>query len=141
MSLGLDSELSELEQALLAAHLERCGSCREFEAEVCALTAELRAAPLEPLEHPIALPSRSRLPVRAFRAGAAAAAVLAVAVLGSLLGLSGSHSSKVQRIQQARLATPLAFDDEARGLPRSLPKTKTELPRRGLRSGQALSEV
>ncbi len=89
-SLRLDGELSELEGALLEAHLRRCAECRAFAADVTEMTAALRAAELEPLTAPVVLPRRTRVPVRAFQVSAAAALVLAAAGLGSLFGILNS---------------------------------------------------
>jgi hypothetical protein len=87
-SVRLDRELSELETALLEAHLARCSACAEFAADVEAVTLALRVAPLERLERPIELPLRRRVAFGARRATglvaavtAAAAALLAVTVL------------------------------------------------------------
>jgi hypothetical protein len=83
-SLGLDGELSELERSLLRAHLDRCASCSAFAREVGAVTEALRAAPLEALERPIALPQRRRFAFRPVEAAAAAA--IAVVGMAGILG-------------------------------------------------------
>ena len=89
ISAQLDGELSDLEAARLRAHLERCQDCSEFEASARFATDSLRAAPLEAMTRPVALPSRRRisLPVRV--PAAAAAAVLMVAVGGVFESLHG----------------------------------------------------
>lgn len=89
-SLRLDGELSELEERLLEAHLERCAECRAFDLAATGLTRELRAAPLVVLDPPIALPQRARLHVRGLRAAVAAAASVAAVGLASILAFSGS---------------------------------------------------
>jgi len=43
----LDGEISELEEAALRRHLERCTACGALAAELTGLTELLRAAPLE----------------------------------------------------------------------------------------------
>src|SRR6266536_2332725 len=87
-SLRLDGELSELELALLDAHVARCEDCCLFAYEVAAATVLLRDAQLEPLTAPIVLPRRRvRTGTRAFKASAAAALVLGAAGLGSLSGI------------------------------------------------------
>lgn len=89
VSLRLDSELSELEEALVAAHLARCGACSSFAGEIEGLTEALRAAPLvEPSLH-VTLPRRPSRVARAY-VGSAAAAVAAAVAVGGLVGL---HSS------------------------------------------------
>jgi anti-sigma factor RsiW len=87
VSAQLDGELSELEAIRLRTHLEACASCREFEASASFSTTALRAAPLEPLTQPIALPSRRRISFRV--PAAAAAAVLMVAAGGVFESLHG----------------------------------------------------
>jgi anti-sigma factor RsiW len=91
-SLRLDGELSEFEQALLAAHLVRCEPCRSFAAELDAVTARLRNAPLEPLEQPVALPARRRISSRRPVEIAAAAALMltALGVTGALRTIESS---------------------------------------------------
>ena len=80
VSLRLDGELSELESALLEAHLNRCAPCAAFAADVEGATLELRSAPLERLEQPVVLPlRRPARTVRVVQLGAAAALVAAAA--------------------------------------------------------------
>src|SRR5438034_7977725 len=81
-SLCLDNELSELESVLLDSHLRRCAACAAYAAEIGAITAQIRAAELEPLVRPTVLPSRRRFgwTAGALQAGAASAAVIAVTV-------------------------------------------------------------
>ena len=89
LSLGLDGELSELERASVAAHLDRCPACQVYERDVDAVTARLRSAPYERLERPIAVPYRRRLRLPTLQVGAAAAAATLIVGVGSLLtGLS-----------------------------------------------------
>lgn len=99
VSLKLDGELSQLQSVLLAVHVRRCADCRVFEAELASLAGALRAAPLEPLEHPIVLPRRRSLVSRAslLTSAAAAAAVLAA------VGLSGAVESIRPAGSQPRL--------------------------------------
>jgi ferric-dicitrate binding protein FerR (iron transport regulator) len=80
-ALAPDGELSELERKLLDAHVQRCSACAHFALEVAAVTAELRAAALQPLPRPVSVPLWRRRPVYArFRAVGAAAAVAAMAL-------------------------------------------------------------
>ena len=83
VSLELDSELSQLERAMLAAHVARCEPCAEFERNVRAQTEELRRAPLERLPRPVELPARRRPVLRHLHAAAAAAAAFVLAGLGA----------------------------------------------------------
>lgn len=89
ISLELDCDLSRIERALVDRHVAGCAECRAFATDVHAFTGALRAARLEPLEQPIALPSRVRVTARSFQVAVAAAVAVAavgVASLSSSLG-------------------------------------------------------
>jgi anti-sigma factor RsiW len=86
VSLRLDGELSDFEQALLEAHLESCASCRVFATEMSEITAELRVSQLERLERPLILPHRVRAGLRRLQVGAAAAVLVTVVGVGALVG-------------------------------------------------------
>jgi len=120
-SLRMDGELSELESALLEAHLKRCPSCASFALEVAAVALELRAASLERLEQPILLPlrrTRTASSLRAVQLGAAAVLVAAAAGLGTLFGALGTHAQQSTiGLKLPATATLLAFDSSPRGLP------------------------
>jgi predicted anti-sigma-YlaC factor YlaD len=93
VSLALDNELSEFEQASLRAHVGRCVTCAAFACELGALTQELRASRRE---RPTAevMPPRRRAATRVVQLTAAAAAVVLAAGLGSLAGsLSSRHTA------------------------------------------------
>jgi len=81
-SLAPDGELSELEQRLLDSHLARCGPCDRFARQVAAVAAELRAAALQPLPQPVAIPMWRRRTVTARISAVGAAAAVAVMALG-----------------------------------------------------------
>jgi predicted anti-sigma-YlaC factor YlaD len=86
-ALELDDQLSEFERALMQAHLDRCGECRAFAADVAEIAERLRSAPLEPLAQPVTLPAPRRVAsLRHIQVAAAAAVVLAAASLGGLYG-------------------------------------------------------
>jgi len=103
ISAALDGELSEFESLLLCAHLNACDGCREFEASAEFSTTALRAAPLEPLTRPLALPSKRRRAVGLRVPSAAAAAVLMVAFGGVFESLQGG----------AARPSSVAFDNRA----------------------------
>src|SRR5262249_59114658 len=86
----LDGELSELEAIRLRTHLDGCESCQEFEASASFSTTALRAASLEQMTRPIALPSRRRISVALRVPAAAAAAVAMVAAGGVFASLHGA---------------------------------------------------
>jgi anti-sigma factor RsiW len=90
VSLGLDGELSQLELRMLESHLARCPDCAAFEADVVAVTHELRAAPLEPLANPVVVHRPRRVSMARMQVGVAAA--LAVAVLGALSQVTARES-------------------------------------------------
>jgi predicted anti-sigma-YlaC factor YlaD len=101
VSLGLDGELSQVEQASLGAHVGRCAACAEFARDLEALTQELRTAPRE---RPVAqVPARRRSALRTLHVGAAAAAVVLAAGFGSLAGSLNSQAPTATRVS----TTPL----------------------------------
>lgn len=98
-ALAPDGELAELERKLLAAHLERCPSCARFAVEVRLITAELRQAALEPLPHPVALPTRpqrTRVYARLRAVGAAAAVAVMALGIASRAPLSNGEQTTFQ---------------------------------------------
>ena len=97
VSLQLDNELSQLEDAMLQAHLGRCEPCRAYAADVAATTRELRAAEPERLVRPIALPRRRRVSFGNVQAAAAAAIALAAVGIGGLLGGVGTDRTEHAR--------------------------------------------
>src|SRR5688572_12218305 len=60
ISLALDGELSELEHALMEAHLRRCDGCRGVKADMHGFATWLRTAPLENLDQPVWVSPSSR---------------------------------------------------------------------------------
>lgn len=128
-SLRLDGELSELESALLDAHLARCADCREAAGEFAASTAALRAEQLA-VPAPLRVGARRRVH-RVFLGAAAAAAVIAAALVGGLVhGTVASRSASAPRLvavvasvetpdQIRRLRRPALLNEE-RKLPRDL---------------------
>jgi len=86
LSLRLDFDRSEFEEALLESHLGVCGACRVFASDVEGFTGALRAAPLAELSVPVELPRLRRRRVSALGSFSAVATVAAV-VLSGLVGL------------------------------------------------------
>ena len=83
LSLALDGELSQLEDAHLDAHLAKCASCQTFGAEIGATARMIRTAPLEEPSFQIVIPGRNRIARRSLQVAAAAAVIVAAGV-GSL---------------------------------------------------------
>ena len=100
VSLRLDGELSQLESRMLDSHLARCADCREYDADVTRVTAELRAAPLEAMDNPIVIRRPRR--VSALRLQAGVAAALAVAVLGAITQIEATAD-------QPAFASPMRY--------------------------------
>jgi predicted anti-sigma-YlaC factor YlaD len=113
VSLELDGELSEVEEALLRAHVGRCADCAGFERDAAALTRELRAAPLEASAVAVMSPRRRSAAMRVLRVGSAAAAVALAAGLGSLAGSLNSRHGATFTVaasgSRAPAARPLAL--------------------------------
>jgi ferric-dicitrate binding protein FerR (iron transport regulator) len=91
VSLQLDGQLSEFEELLLEAHIERCPDCKAYAANVTGLTTALRATPLEQPTVSFEAPRRTRARAVGLRAVSAAAAV-AVVGLSSIVSLQLSAS-------------------------------------------------
>jgi anti-sigma factor RsiW len=90
ISVSLDGELSQLERAMIASHLERCTACEVYEAEVRSFTHALREAPLEPMARPVVI-HRRRRQIGARVQVAAAAAVAIAALVGAGEALRGQQ--------------------------------------------------
>jgi predicted anti-sigma-YlaC factor YlaD len=91
VSLRLDGELSELEGALLDAHLGRCAECVGVAATMAAATREIRDAPLvAPPARPSLAQRRGQGSLRAFYA-ATASTVVAVVALTSVGFVGAVH--------------------------------------------------
>jgi len=102
VSLRLDTELSEFEEALVAAHLKRCAACWAFAVDLEVLTETLRAAPLAEPSVRFQLPRRpARIGVA--RAGTAAAAAITAIAVGGFVGFDSSQTRiSASDIQNAR---------------------------------------
>jgi predicted anti-sigma-YlaC factor YlaD len=74
-ALEVDGALSQLELAVLDAHVARCAECHTFRREIAELTAALREAPAEPFRAHLILPYRRRYRTVVTRVAAVAATV------------------------------------------------------------------
>ena len=98
-SLRVDGELSELESALLGAHLERCAECRTFARGVDEVARGLRRVPLERPAPLLALAApRRRSKLRALQFAAATAAVVAAGAAAALTGPTNPAPSAVKPV-------------------------------------------
>jgi anti-sigma factor RsiW len=91
VSLELDGELSQLEQRMLVAHLERCSACATYADDVRDLTDRIRSAPLHSLRRPVVVRRRRHVSTTRIQVGIAAAFALAALGLGTQLAASSSH--------------------------------------------------
>jgi predicted anti-sigma-YlaC factor YlaD len=124
-SLRLDGELSELEGALLDAHLARCAGCREVTDGFAASTAAVRSAPFERLA-PVAI-DVPRSPRRLLATIAVAAVLVLGVIAGGLVRGQVSHGSPVPRA----VAVVASFEtpDQIRTLRRAALLNTRPLPR------------
>jgi|SRR6266516_4312939 len=126
-SLRLDGELSELEGALLDAHLARCDDCATFAGGSEAATMALRAAPLEltaPVHVSIPRPGKRVLAIMT------AAALVGVATVLGALG-DGSRSTHGSPVSTRAVAVVAGGDtpDEIRRMRRTSLLNERPLPR------------
>jgi anti-sigma factor RsiW len=114
LSVSLDHELTEFEQALVGAHLERCEPCFTFQLRITDLTAAVRATPLERLSMPVPLPSARRagwLSAGRLAGAAGAAAVAALAFLGFEAAPDRSGLSGDSALIASALSRPAGTND------------------------------
>jgi anti-sigma factor RsiW len=90
VSLELDGELSQLEQRMLAAHLERCAACATYAEDVRDLTDRIRSAPLHSMRRPVVVRRQRSFATTRLQVGVAAAFALAALGLGAQLAASPS---------------------------------------------------
>jgi predicted anti-sigma-YlaC factor YlaD len=109
ISLDLDGELSQLEEAGLQRHLVGCARCRAVSAEGGAFTRMLREVPLLELEREVAyaVPRRARArTVRRAAASLAFAGLVGVAVLGGFVlpgaGTSSTTALSFRSVQEQK---------------------------------------
>ena len=125
-SLRLDGELSELEGALLDAHLARCADCSAAAQDFGAFTEDLRARRLEPVAPVVFHAGRS--PRRVFVGAAIAAVVAAGVLLGGFVRGQVSHNALPTPHTVAVVAS-LDTPDQLRKLRRTTLLNERHIPR------------
>jgi anti-sigma factor RsiW len=128
-SLHADGELSELETALLDAHLARCADCRGFANSLGGMVLALRAAPVarpEPIEVRAVRDRRRPPPVLI-----AAALIVLAAVVGSIVGVAADTSAPTPSAQRGAIAVVASVEtpDQLRRLRRTILLDERKIPR------------
>ena len=118
VSLELDSELSQLEQRMLAAHLERCAACATYAAEVRALTERIRSAPLHNMRRPVVVRRHRSIATTRLQIGVAAAFALAALGLGTeLAATADSPPGSLARFEgQPNLSPPRSVYEQEQAI-------------------------
>src|SRR4051794_37826611 len=125
-SLRVDRELSELESALLDAHLARCDDCRAVADGFGAAAGLLRATPQEPVA-PIAV-DLPRAPRRLLAAVAVATLLMLGVIAGSVVRGDSSHNATTAPRVVAVVASA-DTPDQLRRLRRTTLLNMRKLPR------------
>jgi Putative zinc-finger len=94
----LDGDLSEVEAAALAAHVDDCAPCRSFAVGLDAMSRLLGSAAPEQPTDAIAVPARRIVGVRSMQLAAAAAAVVASAGVTSIHAVAKGHKAFPARV-------------------------------------------
>jgi predicted anti-sigma-YlaC factor YlaD len=118
ISLRQDSQLSDFEEVLLAAHLRHCLDCRGFAEGVARVTELIRATPLEEPTFAFELPRRGGAWAHGLRTVSAVAAVGIIGLSGLVgLQLSGSRvPGAVPRADRALIGLKEVQMDELDGI-------------------------
>ena len=127
VSLRVDGELSELEGALLDAHLGRCVDCAEFAAGAAVTTDWLRSAQLDrPAPFTVALPKSPR---HAVAGVVAAAALLAAALAAGFVHGTGVPHGRTSALSPVSVVSTSETPDELRRLRRTSLLNQRPVPR------------
>jgi anti-sigma factor RsiW len=128
VSLRVDGELSELEGALLDAHLARCVHCREFALAADASTTAIRAASY--IRHAPIVLDLPRSPRRVAAGAGITALVAAAAIAGVLVrGTVAPGSSSPSVARSVAVVASVETPDQLRRLRRTTLLNQRRLPR------------
>lgn len=131
VSLELDGELSQLEQRMLATHLERCARCAAYADDVRDFTSRIRNAPPAVSGHPVAVRRRQPLTTVRLQVGVAAAFALAALGLGTQLASSTEPQGSLGQYQgRPALNPPRSVYEQEQAILRVVRAGRT-LPPRG----------
>ena len=130
VSLELDGELSQLEQRMLGAHLERCSRCAAYAADVRDVTERIRNAPRAHMQRPVVVRRRRPLTTVRLQVGVAAAFALAALGLGTQLASTDSQGSLARYEGQPALNPPRSVYEQEQAILRVVRAGRT-LPPRG----------
>jgi anti-sigma factor RsiW len=131
VSLELDGELSQLEQRMLATHLERCARCAAYADDVRDVTERIRNAPRAIMQQPVVVRRRRPLTTVRLQVGVAAAFALAALGLGTQLAASTESQSSLARYEgQPALNPPRSVFEQEQAILRVV-RTGRTLPPRG----------
>jgi predicted anti-sigma-YlaC factor YlaD len=113
ISLELDGELSQLERAMVAAHVVRCAACRGFRDRVSDVTRELRAAPLvQPPARVLVRRPRRVSSVARFQAGVAAAMAFTIVGVASQIAAPQHAESQFRSLRVMHYQSQNELDHE-----------------------------
>jgi anti-sigma factor RsiW len=131
VSLQLDGELSQLEQRMLGAHLERCSRCAAYASDVRDVTERIRNAPRAVMLRPVVVRRLRPLTTVRLQVGVAAAFALAALGLGTQLASSTEPQSSLARFEgQPALNPPRSVYEHEQAILRVVRAGRT-LPPRG----------
>jgi anti-sigma factor RsiW len=117
VSLELDGELSQLEQRMLPAHLERCADCARYADDVRDLTERIRTAPPALMQRPVVVRRRRAITTTRIQIGVAAAFALAALGLGTELAATPSQGGSLARFEgQPSLSPPQSVVDREQAI-------------------------
>lgn len=131
VSLELDGELSQLEQRMLATHLERCSRCAAYADDVRDVTARIRTAPPAFMQRPVVVRRHGPITTVRLQVGVAAAFALAALGLGTQLASSPEQPSSLSRYEgRPALSPPRSVFEQEQAILRVVKAGRT-LPPRG----------